>query len=71
VSDQISCPDRERLSTAVAIAIQAVNQAKADADAVIREKRDPISELAAIAAARAVERQAAVALKQHRNEHGC
>ena len=71
VSDSIPCAVRERLFKAVAIAKQSVYQAKAEADAAIRQKRDPVSELREIATARAVERQAVADLDRHKTEHGC
>jgi len=55
----------------VAIAAQAVFEAKSDADAVIALKGDPLVEIVRIAVARNAERGAVAALDAQRTEHGC
>jgi hypothetical protein len=72
VSDQYTCAERERLSSALDTAAGLVHKIKINQSRVIQKGEPDISRLfEPIAKAREAARKAAKALEAHRNQHGC
>jgi len=67
----LDCPERTALSKTVALAVQRSLAAKAEVDRVVNSGLDSNVQLNALAAALKHQREVALALTEHRREHGC